>query len=83
MDYLGGRVKHFSLFLFVYVSFLPRTLLAVGCHVAQINIHAEDDLKKIKLPKEYSILFINSAWKILTRSMPLPVKSMSLFLPSV
>ncbi|XP_011610427.2 ryanodine receptor 3 isoform X14 [Takifugu rubripes] len=30
-----------------------KTLLALGCHVAQVNIHAEDDLKKIKLPKDY------------------------------
>ncbi|TKS76306.1 Ryanodine receptor 3 [Collichthys lucidus] len=30
-----------------------RTLLALGCHVAQVNVHAEDDLKKIKLPKDY------------------------------
>lgn len=29
-----------------------RTLLALGCHVVQINVNAEDDLKKIKLPKE-------------------------------
>ncbi|XP_019738677.1 ryanodine receptor 3 [Hippocampus comes] len=30
-----------------------KTLVALGCHVAQVNIHAEDDLKKIKLPKDY------------------------------
>ncbi|XP_061668950.1 ryanodine receptor 3 [Syngnathoides biaculeatus] len=30
-----------------------KTLMALGCHVAQVNIHAEDDLKKIKLPKGY------------------------------
>ncbi|CAL9692587.1 unnamed protein product [Knipowitschia caucasica] len=30
-----------------------KTLLALGCHVAQANVHAEDDLKKIKLPKDY------------------------------
>ncbi|XP_077366254.1 ryanodine receptor 3 [Festucalex cinctus] len=30
-----------------------KTLMALGCHVAQVNIHAEDDLKKIKLPKDY------------------------------
>ena len=34
----------------------PRTLLALGCHVAQVNAHAEDDLKKVKLPKEYGLL---------------------------
>lgn len=33
-------------------SFITRTLLALGCHVAQVNVHAEDDLKRIKLPKE-------------------------------
>ena len=33
-------------------SSVLRTLLALGCHVAQVNVHAEDDLKKIKLPKE-------------------------------
>ncbi|KAM6965090.1 ryanodine receptor 3 [Aplochiton taeniatus] len=30
-----------------------KTLLALGCHVAQVNLHAEEDLKKIKLPKDY------------------------------
>ncbi|XP_054910408.1 ryanodine receptor 3 isoform X2 [Poeciliopsis prolifica] len=30
-----------------------KTLLALGCHVAQGNVHAEEDLKKIKLPKDY------------------------------
>ncbi|XP_061609074.1 ryanodine receptor 3 isoform X2 [Phyllopteryx taeniolatus] len=30
-----------------------KTLMALGCHVAQVNIHAEDDLKNIKLPKDY------------------------------
>ncbi|XP_017311642.1 ryanodine receptor 3 isoform X2 [Ictalurus punctatus] len=30
-----------------------KTLLALGCHVVQINVNAEDDLKKIKLPKDY------------------------------
>ncbi|XP_059897680.1 ryanodine receptor 3 isoform X2 [Gadus macrocephalus] len=30
-----------------------KTLLALGCHVAQVNVHAEDDLKKVKLPKDY------------------------------
>nr|XP_061843137.1 ryanodine receptor 3-like [Nerophis lumbriciformis] len=30
-----------------------KTLMALGCHVAQVNVHAEDDLKKIKLPKDY------------------------------
>ncbi|XP_062858397.1 ryanodine receptor 3 isoform X2 [Trichomycterus rosablanca] len=30
-----------------------KTLLALGCHVVQTNVNAEDDLKKIKLPKDY------------------------------
>uniref|UniRef100_A0AAQ5Z2K5 Ryanodine receptor 3 n=1 Tax=Amphiprion ocellaris TaxID=80972 RepID=A0AAQ5Z2K5_AMPOC len=30
-----------------------KTLLSLGCHVAQVNVHAEDDLKKVKLPKDY------------------------------
>uniref|UniRef100_A0A4W5KMW2 Ryanodine receptor 3 n=1 Tax=Hucho hucho TaxID=62062 RepID=A0A4W5KMW2_9TELE len=30
-----------------------KTLLALGCHVAQTNINAEEDLKKVKLPKDY------------------------------
>ncbi|XP_061097426.1 ryanodine receptor 3-like isoform X2 [Conger conger] len=30
-----------------------KTLLALGCHVVQVNVNAEDDLKKIKLPKNY------------------------------
>ncbi|CAL8317339.1 unnamed protein product [Merluccius merluccius] len=32
-----------------------KTLLALGCHVAQVNVNAEDDLKKIKLPKDYAM----------------------------
>uniref|UniRef100_A0A8C8FAS9 Ryanodine receptor 3 n=1 Tax=Oncorhynchus tshawytscha TaxID=74940 RepID=A0A8C8FAS9_ONCTS len=30
-----------------------KTLLALGCHVTQTNINAEEDLKKVKLPKDY------------------------------
>uniref|UniRef100_A0A667YLJ7 Ryanodine receptor 3 n=1 Tax=Myripristis murdjan TaxID=586833 RepID=A0A667YLJ7_9TELE len=30
-----------------------KTLLALGCHVVQVNPNAEDNLKKIKLPKNY------------------------------
>ncbi|KAJ8269879.1 hypothetical protein GJAV_G00107820 [Gymnothorax javanicus] len=30
-----------------------KTLLALGCHVVQVNVNAEDELKKIKLPKSY------------------------------
>lgn len=50
----GGLIL---ILLGIYLSFLNfffivRTLLALGCHVAQVNVHAEDDLKKIKLPKE-------------------------------
>uniref|UniRef100_A0A8C7M9V8 Ryanodine receptor 3 n=1 Tax=Oncorhynchus kisutch TaxID=8019 RepID=A0A8C7M9V8_ONCKI len=30
-----------------------KTLLALGCHVTQTNVNAEDDLKKVKLPKDY------------------------------
>ncbi|XP_046872563.1 ryanodine receptor 3 [Hypomesus transpacificus] len=30
-----------------------KTLLALGCHVVQVNPNAEDDLKRIKLPKNY------------------------------
>ncbi|XP_036448593.1 ryanodine receptor 3 [Colossoma macropomum] len=30
-----------------------KTLLALGCHVVQVNINAEEDLKKVKLPKNY------------------------------
>ncbi|XP_039637447.1 ryanodine receptor 3 isoform X3 [Perca fluviatilis] len=30
-----------------------KTLLALGCHVSQVYVNAEDDLKKIKLPKDY------------------------------
>lgn len=29
-----------------------RTLLALGCHIAHVNPAAEDDLKKVKLPKK-------------------------------
>ncbi|KAJ3606334.1 hypothetical protein NHX12_025855, partial [Muraenolepis orangiensis] len=32
-----------------------KTLLALGCHVAQVNVNAEEDLKKIKLPKDYAM----------------------------
>ncbi|XP_049319476.1 ryanodine receptor 3-like isoform X3 [Astyanax mexicanus] len=30
-----------------------KTLLALGCHVVQFNVNAEEDLKKVKLPKNY------------------------------
>ncbi|XP_037606362.1 ryanodine receptor 3 isoform X4 [Sebastes umbrosus] len=30
-----------------------KTLLALGCHVVQVFVNAADDLKKIKLPKDY------------------------------
>ncbi|XP_066529527.1 ryanodine receptor 3-like [Hoplias malabaricus] len=30
-----------------------KTLLALGCHVVQVNVNAEEDLKKVKLPKNY------------------------------
>uniref|UniRef100_A0A4W5NQE2 Ryanodine receptor 3 n=1 Tax=Hucho hucho TaxID=62062 RepID=A0A4W5NQE2_9TELE len=30
-----------------------KTLLALGCHVVQVKANAEEDLKKIKLPKNY------------------------------
>ncbi|XP_049339322.1 ryanodine receptor 3 isoform X1 [Astyanax mexicanus] len=30
-----------------------KTLLALGCHVAQVQVDAEEDLKRIKLPKDY------------------------------
>nr|XP_055028682.1 ryanodine receptor 3 isoform X6 [Misgurnus anguillicaudatus] len=30
-----------------------KTLLALGCHVVQMKINAEEDLKKLKLPKNY------------------------------
>ncbi|EDL27848.1 mCG131207 [Mus musculus] len=30
-----------------------KTLLALGCHIAHVNPAAEEDLKKVKLPKNY------------------------------
>ncbi|KAI7804180.1 putative ryanodine receptor 3-like [Triplophysa rosa] len=30
-----------------------KTLLALGCHVVQVKVNAEEDLKKLKLPKNY------------------------------
>ncbi|XP_062863974.1 ryanodine receptor 3 [Trichomycterus rosablanca] len=30
-----------------------KTLLALGCHVLQVSVNAEEDLKKMKLPKNY------------------------------
>ncbi|XP_044515975.1 ryanodine receptor 3 [Gracilinanus agilis] len=30
-----------------------KTLLALGCHIVHINLAAEEDLKKVKLPKNY------------------------------
>lgn len=44
--------KDHSWVFMVDFSSVLRTLLALGCHVAQVNVHAEEDLKKIKLPKE-------------------------------
>lgn len=36
--------------MFFYVV---RTLLALGCHIVHANPAAEEDLKKVKLPKKY------------------------------
>lgn len=45
-----------ELYLAVDLCFLcplhHRTLLALGCHIAHVNPAAEDDLKKVKLPKK-------------------------------
>ncbi|XP_076834096.1 ryanodine receptor 3 isoform X6 [Brachyhypopomus gauderio] len=30
-----------------------KTLLAVGCHMVQVNVSAEEELQKVKLPKNY------------------------------
>ncbi|XP_074091124.1 ryanodine receptor 3 isoform X9 [Macrotis lagotis] len=30
-----------------------KTLLALGCHIVHVNLAAEEDLKKVKLPKNY------------------------------
>ncbi|XP_069065087.1 ryanodine receptor 3 isoform X1 [Pleurodeles waltl] len=30
-----------------------KTLLALGCHIVHLNLSAEEDLKKVKLPKNY------------------------------
>ncbi|XP_052001465.1 LOW QUALITY PROTEIN: ryanodine receptor 3 [Xyrauchen texanus] len=30
-----------------------KTVLALGCHVVQVKLNAEEDLKKLKLPKNY------------------------------
>ncbi|KAI5624619.1 ryanodine receptor 2 [Silurus asotus] len=30
-----------------------KTLLALGCHMVQVSVNAEEELKKIKLPKNY------------------------------
>ncbi|XP_050990012.1 ryanodine receptor 3 isoform X2 [Labeo rohita] len=30
-----------------------KTLLALGCHVVQVKVNAEEELKKLKLPKNY------------------------------
>ncbi|KAA0708571.1 Ryanodine receptor 3 [Triplophysa tibetana] len=30
-----------------------KTLLTLGCHVAHVNLNAEEDLKRLKLPKNY------------------------------
>lgn len=50
---LSALIIDISLYVSVLnFSFIVRTLLALGCHVAQVYVHAEDDLKKIKLPKE-------------------------------
>lgn len=39
--------------LLIFVSVLHRTLLALGCHVGMGDEKAEENLKKIKLPKTY------------------------------
>lgn len=39
--------------LLIPVSVFHRTLLALGCHVGMGDEKAEENLKKIKLPKTY------------------------------
>lgn len=50
MQYGPDHLSHESMSPFFFWE--HRTLLALGCHVVQINVNAEDDLKQIKLPKE-------------------------------
>lgn len=35
-----------------YLCFVSRTLLALGCHVGISDEHAEEKVKKMKLPKK-------------------------------
>lgn len=39
--------------VFQQCHFYARTLLALGCHIVHAHPAAEEDLKKIKLPKKY------------------------------
>lgn len=43
-------VLHLQMIL--VLSLCYRTLLALGCHIAHVNPAAEEELKKVKLPKK-------------------------------
>lgn len=64
---LNSFVPCFHLYLFSLVEFI-RTLLALGCHVGMGDEKAEENLKKIKLPKTYvlecvaDIVFMCVVW---------------------
>lgn len=46
----GFAVLHLQMIL--VLSLCYRTLLALGCHIAHVNPAAEEELKKVKLPKK-------------------------------
>lgn len=52
MHVRGGLLMSWTRML-ILVSMTYRTLLALGCHVGMGDEKAEENLKKIKLPKTY------------------------------
>lgn len=40
-------------FHYCHFFYIDRTLLALGCHIVHGHPAAEEDLKKVKLPKKY------------------------------
>lgn len=40
-------------FHYCHFFYVGRTLLALGCHIVHAHPAAEEDLKKVKLPKKY------------------------------
>lgn len=45
--------EYYNVFHYCHFFYVDRTLLALGCHIVHAHPAAEEDLKKVKLPKKY------------------------------